>query len=660
MTLAAKISAGFLFLVMLMVVLSWSQLALIYRLHAEGRKLSQISLETASSSLRLQGQVARLRELSHKHLVLQDPAYATEAGRVREEIEVDLDRLRALELGAGERRELERLTELWQAYATAAQQRGRAVAAPRRAGREEQRERLDETFDAVDGQLRRLALVSRAAMASQVADSGARVERARWIAWGATLAGLLAAALVSAGIVRSLVRPLRRLAHGTRALADGDFDHRVPPRGGPELEALAADFNAMAKQLSELDRLKKDFLANVSHDLKTPLASMQEATKLLLDDIPGPLTQRQRRLLQLNLESGERLFRMIEDLLHLSRLEAGTVDYSPRRQDLVGLARTAVDEIGALIGDRGLELEEDFPDQQVVVACDGPAVLRVLRNLLANAVEYTPAGGAVGIRVRALGDRSELPPEVRGRWPGERYLPAAEVAVWDTGPGIPDDHKQRIFERFVRLEGSGPRGTGLGLAIAREVVAGHGGELWVEDRSERGSCFRAVLWSQPPPEGPSRAGGREEAAAAAGRRQPASWAALAVLAVSLTSSACCGHPPPVVQPGALEIGDAAFDRGDYVAASGAYQDHLDHGASSSAADRVLFRLALMHLLPGSPVRDPRRAREYLAALVERFPESPFRAAAEYLFGLQREVELLRRQLEEIKRIDLEGGSPAGG
>ena len=652
MKLATKLGAGLLILVTVTATLSWSQMALIRRMHDESRELSRISFEATSLSLGLRGRAARLRELGLKFLVLRDAAYGTEVERERGRLEADLGRLQAFELTAAEGREVERLTLLWRACVAAVEDdpAGRDVLTQRRAA-------LDDAFDALNGQLERLAEVSRQAVAMRVAAAGARVEKARRIAWAGTVAGLLAAVAISLAVVRSLVRPLRRLGHGTRVLAEGDFEHRVPAEGGPELAALAEDFNDMARQLSQLDRLKKDFLANVSHDLKTPLASMQEATRLLLEEIPGPLEVRQRRLLSLNLKSGERLFRMIDDLLHLSRLAAGTVEISPRRQDLVDLARAALDEITALAGDAELELEEDFPRQPVMVACDGPAVHKVLQNLLSNAVKYTPEGGMAGIRIRPLAARSDLPAAVRDRLPGDDCLPAAAIEVWDTGPGVPDDHRRRIFERFVRVDsGAGPPGTGLGLAIAREIVTAHGGELWVEDRPQQGSVFRAILWSQPPAKQVPEAAGSGAANAGAGKRRTASsWAALAlVAAVGLAPFAGCARPSPVVQVGSLEIGDVAFDRGDYAAASDAYQDHLDRG-SPAATDRVLFRLALMYVLPSSEVHDPRRARKLLGELIERFPQSPYRGAAAYLLGLQREVQLLRRQLEEIKRIDL-GGS----
>ncbi len=651
MSLAAKISAGFLILVVLMVALSWHQLAVIYELHAESRSLAQIDLEASSLSLGIQGQVVQLRQLGQKFLVLRDPEYAAELEELRRQVGLDIERLRALDLEAAERETLDLLTASWAAYAEEATSRERHVLASDESVERAQiatfRTDLDHRLDTLTSQLEHLLQASRVAMEQRVLATAGRVERARQIAWGATLVGLAVAALIAMGIVRSLVRPLRDLGRGARQLAGGNLDHRVPVTGGPELEALADDFNSMARHLGELDLLKKDFVANVSHDLKAPLASIQEATEVLLEEIPGPLTDDQRRLLELNLESGKRLTRMIGDLLDLSRLETGTVEYDLRPHDLRKLSRAAADGIAALAADKRLEVEENFPDLPAEVECDGAAIVKVAQNLLSNAVKFSPEGATIGLRLQTLDDYEFVD--------GARR--AVRLQVSDCGPGVPDEHKQRIFERFHRVDASGPAGTGLGLAIAREIVNGHGGELWVEDAPGGGSVFQVVLPRKPP-------SSVDEARASFPASSTVKAAAMILAAGSLVLlGGCKTHdPPPVVQLSPLGIADLHFANGDFEAASAAYEGWLAEPHLTEPADRVYFRLGLMHVLPGSPLHDLRRGREYFATLIERYPRSPFRSAAEYLIALQREVKELRHeskelrdQLEEIKRIDLGGG-----
>lgn len=302
--------------------------------------------------------------------------------------------------------------------------------------------------------------------------------------WAASIATLLALS-VGFGVLRAATKPLERLARGTRAIASGDLSHRVTPQGSPEVRGLARDFNAMADRLHELDRLKSDFISGVSHDLKAPLASIAEITSLLLDGLPGPLLEKQRRLLNLNLESSRRLGRMIENLLDLSRIETGSLALPFARHDLLVLAGQVIDQLRGLIDKKGLAVSLDGESGTAVVECDAASIRRALGNLVANAVTFSPPGGRIALQIRP------------------RARDSVEVLVADQGPGVPDAEKERIFQRFYRSEhGARGPGTGIGLAIARAVLEAHGGVLWVRDGTNGGSVFSFLLprTRQPPGE----------------------------------------------------------------------------------------------------------------------------------------------------------------
>lgn len=340
------------------------------------------------------------------------------------------------------------------------------------------------------------------AWALQLADAGGRVKRAlrtiveevevamqapakqllrakrrttRTSLWAAAVALVLALA-VALGVLGAATRPLERLARGARAIASGDLSFRVSPQGSPEVRGLARDFNAMAERLHELNRLKSDFVSSVSHDLKAPLASIAETTSLLLDGLPGPLTEKQSRLLALNLESSRRLGQMIENLLDLSRIETGALALQFLRHDLVVLAGQVVDQLRGLIDKKGLAVAIEGAAGTAMVECDAASIRRALGNLVANAVTFSPAGGRIDIRVQP------------------RAKESVEVLVADQGPGVPDAEKERIFQRFYRSEhGARGPGTGIGLAIARAVLEAHGGVLWVRDGPSGGSVFSCLL-----------------------------------------------------------------------------------------------------------------------------------------------------------------------
>jgi two-component system sensor histidine kinase GlrK len=319
--------------------------------------------------------------------------------------------------------------------------------------------------------------VSREQARLAVEQGAAQAARARRASIIAAVAALLVACLLAIALVRMVAGPVRRVCAATRALARGEFSGRARPSGPPELSALAEDFNAMASRLGELDRLKEELLSNVSHDLKAPLASMHETNELLLDEVPGPLTSSQRNLVLLNQGCNSRLSNMVADLLDLSRLQGGAMSFAIDRHDLSRVARVAVGELSTMANARRIGIDMEAPAEPVLVECDETLLLRAIENLLSNAIRYSPVGGRVRMEV-ALGE-AEM----------------AVLVVHDEGPGIPDEHKARIFERFYRVDPKrkGGPGTGIGLAIAKSIVDGHAGTIRVEDAPGGGSRFVVEL-----------------------------------------------------------------------------------------------------------------------------------------------------------------------
>ena len=280
-------------------------------------------------------------------------------------------------------------------------------------------------------------------------------------------------------------------------MSQGEFTHRVPARGPDEITSLALDFNDMARKLGELDRMKQDFLANVSHDLKAPLASIQEATRLLLDQQTDHLTSEQRHLLELNLQSAQRLERMIADLLEVARLESGSVEFQVESIDLGDCCEQALEQSAGLLAAKGIQLERNGFDSPVRVEVDPSMLLRALSNLVSNATNFSPDGGTIRVDVRTVDeDGSSLEAAPDG--------PFALLRITDQGPGVPEQDKERIFDRFYRSpeHHRHASGTGLGLAIARSIVEGHGGRIWVDDSETTGSVFAVLLPSSGQQRGP--------------------------------------------------------------------------------------------------------------------------------------------------------------
>ena len=236
-----------------------------------------------------------------------------------------------------------------------------------------------------------------------------------------------------------------------------------------------------------VDQLKSDMVSTVSHELKTPLTSLQMAVHLLLEEAVGPLTAKQTELLLAARQDTDRLLAMINDLLDLTRIEQGRLrlDLHPvAASDLVGRR----DRAGRVLRPRrpGVELSGNVAFGLPPVLVDRERIEHVFDNLIGNALAHTPRGGSIRVSAEAEGD---------GR--------AIRFAVADTGEGIPAEYQPRLFERFFRVPGSGRAGAGLGLAITREIVAGHGGRIEVESEPGRGANFIFHLPIAPTGDGPA-------------------------------------------------------------------------------------------------------------------------------------------------------------
>jgi two-component system, OmpR family, sensor histidine kinase BaeS len=278
--------------------------------------------------------------------------------------------------------------------------------------------------------------------------------------------GVLAIAL-GVWLARSITDPIQELRRAVSRIAAGDLSQRVRVRSSDEVGALAADINSMAERLeadvNELRRqesLRRDLVANVSHDLATPLTGMQGFTEALMDGMVSGEEDRQELYGSIYREVG-RLRRLVGDLQDLSSLETGMghIEPQPLRLDELADEALAVEHLEA--AERGVNLIRQMPPDIPMVLADGGRITQVLLNLLDNALRFTPDGGSITVSARASGD-------------------TVVVTVADTGAGIPAAELPQIFERFYRVDRSRSRetgGGGLGLAIVKAIVTAHGGQI---------------------------------------------------------------------------------------------------------------------------------------------------------------------------------------
>ncbi len=231
-----------------------------------------------------------------------------------------------------------------------------------------------------------------------------------------------------------------------------------------------------------------DFMAMVSHDLRTPLAAIKEALSLLSETASGQLDERQRRYLDVAREEIDRLNRMIGNIVEAARIDAGKVVLHRDAVDLSELLTITVDSLSLLINKRNLAVERNIASSLPTVIGDRDRLLRVFGNLLDNAIKYSPPGGTIRVGIGPVAPDSRVLAET-GVAADTGYV---EVTVSDDGPGIPAEFNDRVFGKFECVDPHGP-GTGLGLAIVRTVVEMHQGRVWVESSPGKGTRFRFIL-----------------------------------------------------------------------------------------------------------------------------------------------------------------------
>jgi len=304
----------------------------------------------------------------------------------------------------------------------------------------------------------------------QLGETGAKT---RNVAIAMTVLSLIFGIMISIFITRSITRPITVMRKKTREIAGGNYESNLNLSSPPEIGELAKDLNFMCNKLKEMDRMKSDFFSLMSHELRTPLTSVKEGTTLLLEGVGGETNDKQKRLLRIIAEETNRLIDLVNSILDLSKMEAGMMTYNFVLTDITPLIKRAVFEIEPLARKKNIRTELDVMIKWMPVTnMDTERILQVLRNLIGNAVKFTPEGGQVKISA-------------------QRTNGSLEVSISDKGTGIPGKDLTTIFDKFRSSRTH--KGTGLGLAIVKKIITAHGGKVWAESVPGQGSTFTFTL-----------------------------------------------------------------------------------------------------------------------------------------------------------------------
>lgn len=313
-------------------------------------------------------------------------------------------------------------------------------------------------------------------IASSLSDIYAVLDNVRDFLLLATVLSLLFAGLLGVYFAHHITVPIESLTAATEQIARGDLTQRVSVRSKDEIGRLAGQFNHMAGRLQEMTRQLREFVSNASHEMRTPLTSLNILVKSLRE-YPLEAEEREEFLADIDQEV-ERLIHLVESLLDLTRLDRLGAEDTMSMTDIVPTVRNTLEMLKKRAEEKSIALEYLLPESTEPVFAVLHQVKQVVFNLVDNAIKYTPEGGHVQV---------ELFQEP------ERLL----LSVTDSGIGIPPEHREKIFERFYRVDKARSReqgGTGLGLAIVKEIVTRHGGEILVEDNENGLGTTFVVTW----------------------------------------------------------------------------------------------------------------------------------------------------------------------
>ena len=428
--------------------------------------------EAARASRSLVDRISAIERVAQQMAVLNDPELAVDYARVHRSFKQLSDEIADLPLDDSQVAALNRTVEQEQSlYDLLTEQ-------PRR---KFDKRIVTERMDGLIESAREVLAINNRIVDREVHRLRLKAEQAQR---GLIVLAMLSTAValtIALALTRYIARPISEIDGAIRQLGGADFSKPISVRGPEDLRYLGRRLDWLRRRLDEFETQKNRFLRHVSHELKTPLTALREGAELLHDEVAGPLAPPQHQVVSIMRDNSVKLQRLIEELLDYQRALHAAASLEVRPLDLDQLVREAAHSHELAAQAKGLRLTIEA--QATTLEADPQKLRSIVDNLISNAVKFTPPGGTIAVRARAAG--------------GE-----AVIEVMDTGPGVPAEERESIFNLFFRgrskaAEGGRVKGSGLGLAIAREFVEAHGGQITVVpgggEGGRYGAHFRVTL-----------------------------------------------------------------------------------------------------------------------------------------------------------------------
>ncbi len=412
------------------------------------------------------------RRFEQKYILTGDPLLYDQFLAAKTDFEKTLAEIQAIPLSLSQAASLKIISESLRRYHSLVAAEGKELQENRSYDGNWYKAQKEKAADAILEEVKKLDEFSRKAFYNKsliVSDAGALARRVAVLSFTITV---LLVILLSFFVTRSIANPLLKLVKKTRDIQTGLFDSDLDVSAPPEIRELTEAFNLMCNRLREIDRIKTDFFAMISHELRTPITTIKEGASLLMEGACGSTTEKQNRLLTIIAAESNRLTTLVNSILDLSRMEAGMREYNFEHRSIGPLLEQVINEISPYAEAKGIHLENSISADISSCRMDPDSILDALRNLIGNAVKFTPDKGRILIKADPL----------QG---------GVRVSISDSGPGIPAEKLTAIFEKYESSDKK--KGTGLGLAIVKHIVTAHGGKVWAENDPQQGSTFIFVL-----------------------------------------------------------------------------------------------------------------------------------------------------------------------
>ena len=478
-TILKRLIFGYATIMLLFVFLGGYITLQLNKLNRFVREISSVDGNTIDLTERLSDKLFSQVGFEKKYLISQDQDFYQKFWELGKLLTQDMERLESLMTTKEDKNIFLDANQFYHNYVSLFKEEVRAMKIDPNYPRRKYQEGKEKLVDEINERLRNLMKIARSNRDTKIQESSQMSYHALRITYITVGLAIVISILISFYNTRSINRPILLLQKRSKDIARGKFEKIRDISSPPEIKELADDFNLMCERLKELDEMKIDFISHVSHNLRTPLTAIKEATGMLIEGTYADAPAKQQELLEITEEECKRLIDSVNRILDLSRMEAKMMNYQLKESDLLPVVQKSLLKLAPIARRKKIDLELKPPLDLPSPKIDVERISQLMENLIGNALKFSSEGGKVVLSVYVKNY-------------GKQFV---EVAVADNGCGIPKENLEMIFDKFKRIDRGKEthRGTGLGLSIAKHIIADHGGKIWAQSKLGKGSTFFFTL-----------------------------------------------------------------------------------------------------------------------------------------------------------------------